>query len=91
MSSGERERPLIKVEQNELDALIDEDGCQTSEILRKELDAAQAAIARCFKAMTKISTTLRWVLHELTERKKKNEDPLAILCSQGLKRTRVLH
>lgn len=71
------DRPLKKFEDAELQTLLDEDDCQTQEMMAEELGVTQKTISKRFKDMGMISKVGRWVPHELTEKgSKRAEKPL---------------
>ena len=57
-----------KFEDEELEALLDEDCCQTQEELAESLGATQAAISKRLKAARYIQKQGNWVSHELKPR-----------------------
>ena len=66
----DKERPgqPKKFEDKELEALLDEDCCQTQEELAKSLGVTQAAISKRLKAAGYIQKQGNWVPHELKPR-----------------------
>ena len=54
-----------KFEDEELDALLDEDCCQTQEVLAESLEVTQVAISKRLKAAGYIQKQGNWVPHEL--------------------------
>ena len=66
----EEERPWQpkKFKDEELEALLDEDCCQTQEELAESLGVTQAAISKCLKAAGYIQKQGNWVSHELKPR-----------------------
>ena len=59
---------LKKFEDEELEALLDEDCCQTQEELAESLGVTQADISKCLKASRYIQKQENWVPHELKPR-----------------------
>ena len=57
-----------KFEDEELEALLDEDCCQTQEELAESLRVTQAAISKRLKAARYIQKQGNWVPHELKPR-----------------------
>ena len=57
-----------KFEDEELEALLDEDCCQTQEELAESLGVTQAAVSKRLKAAGYIQKQGNWVLHELEPR-----------------------
>nr|KAF6341432.1 hypothetical protein mMyoMyo1_011863 [Myotis myotis] len=74
----DKERPgqLKKFEDQQLQALLDEDVCQTENQLAERLNVAQQTISDCLQAMGKILKEGKWVSHQLNERQM--EDPRVI-------------
>ncbi|GFT70079.1 mariner Mos1 transposase [Trichonephila clavipes] len=68
----ERGRPAKKIEDAELQALLDEDDCQTQEHLAEQLNVDQSTVSRRLKAMGKIIKVGRSVPHALTDRQQEN-------------------
>ena len=62
--SGGRE----KVEDAELEALLEHDSCQNQEELARLLEMTQQAISKCLKAMGIIQKQGNWVPYELKSR-----------------------
>ncbi|GFW17837.1 mariner Mos1 transposase [Trichonephila clavipes] len=79
----ERGRTAKKIEDAELQALLDEDDGQTQEHLAEQLNVDQSIVSRRLKAMGKILKVGRWVPYELTDRHKKNR---RIVCEMLLVR-----
>ena len=69
-SLEDEERPgqPRKFEDEELEALLDEDRCQTQEELTESLGVTQAAISKRLKAARYIYKQGNWVSHELKPR-----------------------
>ncbi len=65
----DRERPgqQKKFEDAQLEALLDEDPCQTQKELAMALNVNQATISRHLHAMGKIRKLGKWVPHQLNE------------------------
>ena len=68
MKDEERPGQPKKFEDEELEALLDEDCCQTQEELVESLGVIQAAISKRFKAAGCIKNQGNWVPHELKPR-----------------------
>jgi histone-lysine N-methyltransferase SETMAR len=66
----DKERPgqVKKFEDEELEALLDEDSCQTQEELAKSLGVTQQAISKRLKALGMIQKQGNWVPYELKPR-----------------------
>ena len=60
----ERSGPSKKFEDEELEALLDQDPCQTQEEVGKTLEVTQQAICKCLKAAGYIHKQGNWVPHE---------------------------
>ena len=54
-----------KIEDNELQALLDEDDTQTQQELADQLNVSQKAVSIRLKSMGKIQKVGKWVPHEL--------------------------
>jgi len=57
-----------KVEDCQLQALLDEDDIQSQKMLVEQLSVSQAAISMRLHAMRKVQKIGKWVLHELNDR-----------------------
>ena len=68
LEDEERPRQPKKFEEEELEALLDEDCCQTQEELAESLGVTQAAISKRLKAAGYIQKQGNWVSHELKPR-----------------------
>ena len=68
MEDQERHGQPKKFEDEELEALLDEDCCQTQEGLAESLGVTQAAILKRLKAAGYIQQHGNWVPHELKPR-----------------------
>ena len=68
MEDEERPWQPKKFEDEELEALIDEDCCQTQEELAESLGVTQVAISKLLKAAGYIQKQGNWVPHELKPR-----------------------
>ena len=68
MEDEERPGQPKKLEYEELEALLDEDRCQTQEELTESLGFTQAAISKRLKAARYIQKQRNWVPHELKPR-----------------------
>ncbi|GFX80287.1 mariner Mos1 transposase [Trichonephila clavipes] len=80
-----------KIEDAELQALLDEDEGETQEHLAKQLNVDQSTVSRRLKAMGKIIKVRRWVPHELTDRRKENRKILCEMLLARYKRKSYLH
>ena len=68
MEDVKRPRQPKKFEGEELEALLDEDCCQTQEELAESLGVTQADISKRLKAAGYIQKQGNWVPHELKPR-----------------------
>ena len=68
LEDEERPGQPKKFEDEELEALLDEDGCQTQEELAESLGVTQVAITKRLKAAGYIQKQGNWVPHELKPR-----------------------
>ena len=68
LEDEERPGQPKKFGDEELEALLDEDYCQTQEELAESLGVTQAAISKCLKAAGYIQKQGNWVPHELEPR-----------------------
>ena len=68
LEDEERPGQPKKFEDEELEALLDEDCCQTQEKLAESLGVTQAAISKRLKAAGYIRKQGNWVQHELKPR-----------------------
>ena len=64
-SDKEREGRPLKFEDAELEALLDQNSCQTQEKLAETLGVTQKAISNRLKSMGMVQKQGYWVLHEL--------------------------
>ena len=69
LEDEERPGQSKKFEDEELEALLDEDCCQTQEELEEFLGVTQAAISKHLKAAGYIQKQGKWVPHEQAERR----------------------
>ena len=68
LSDKKRENRPRKVEDYQLQALLDEDDTQSQEMLAEQLSISQAAISMRLHAMGKVQKIGKWVPHELNDR-----------------------
>ena len=66
LNDKKRENRLAKVEDYQLQALLDEDDIQSQKILAEQLGVSQAAISMQLHAMGKVQKIGKWVPHEWT-------------------------
>nr|KAF6300627.1 hypothetical protein mMyoMyo1_009097 [Myotis myotis] len=77
---------LEKFEDQQLQALLDEDACQTQKQLTERLNIAQQTIFDHLQAMGKILKEGKWVPHQLNERQMKNRKVISKMLPQRHKR-----
>lgn len=70
VSDRERTGPPVKVDDQELQALLDENSCQTEKQLSEQLGVTQQTVSYRLKAMGKIRKGTKWVPHFLTQENK---------------------
>jgi len=68
LSDKKRENRPRKVEDCQLQALLDEDDTQSQKMLAEQLGVSQAAISMRLHAMGKVQKIGKWVPHELNDR-----------------------
>jgi len=68
LSDKKHENRLRKVEDCQLQALLDEDDTQSQKMLAEQLGVSQAAISMRLHTMGKIQKIGKWVPHELNDR-----------------------
>lgn len=68
MEDKEREGRPVKFEDADLEALLDQDSCQTEEQLAESLGVTQQAISHRLKALGMIQKQGNWIPHELKPR-----------------------
>lgn len=83
VSDKERPGQPKKFEDPELEALLDEDPCQTQKQLAEALGVSQQTISDRLIAMGKILKCGKWVPHRLTERQMENRK---VACESLLRR-----
>lgn len=92
-SVEDHERPgqPKKFEDLELEALLDEDSCQTQEELAESLGVDRSTISRRLKALGFIQKQGNWVPHELTPRNVENRLLTSEFLLQRYKKKSFLH
>ena len=80
-----------KFEDEELEALFDENCCQTQEELAESLGVTQAAISKRLKAAGYIQKQGNWVPHELKPRDVERRFCMSEMLLERHKRKSVLH
>ena len=68
LSNKKRENRPRKVEDCQLQALLDEDDTQSQKMLAEQLGISQEDISMRLHAMRKVQKIGKWVLHELNDR-----------------------
>jgi len=68
LSDKKRENRLRKIEDCQLQALLDEDNTQSQKMLAEQLGISQVAISMRLHAMGKVQKIGKWVPHELNDR-----------------------
>nr|KAF6369023.1 hypothetical protein mMyoMyo1_010429 [Myotis myotis] len=89
----DKERPgqPKKFENQQLQALLDEDGCQTQKQLAERLNVAQQTISDHLQAMGKILKEGKWVPHQQNERQMENRKVISKMLLQQHERKSFLH
>nr|KAF6378977.1 hypothetical protein mMyoMyo1_009847 [Myotis myotis] len=80
-----------KFEDQKLQALLDEDACQTKKQLAERLNIVHQTISNCLQAMGKILKERKWVPHQLNERQMENRKVISKMLLQWHKRKSFLH
>ena len=80
-----------RFEDEKLEALLDEDCCQTEEELAESLGVAQAAISKCLKAVGYIQKRRNWVPHELKPRDVERRLCMSEMLLERYKKKSFLH
>nr|KAF6369381.1 hypothetical protein mMyoMyo1_010727 [Myotis myotis] len=75
-----------KFEDQQLQALLDEDACQTQKQLAERLNVAQQTISDHLQAMGMILKEGKWVPHQLNERQMENQKVTSKMLLQRHKR-----
>ena len=91
MEDEERPGQPKKFEDEELEALLDEDCCQTQEELAESLEVTQAAISKRLKAAEKIQKQGNWVPHELKPRDVERRFCMSEMLLEDHKKKSFLH
>jgi len=91
LSDKKRENRPRKVEDCQLQTLLDEDDTQSQKMLAEQLGVSQAAISMRIHAMGKIQKIGKWVPHELNDRQmERRQNTYQILLAKQ-KRKSFLH
>ena len=91
LSDKKRENRPRKVEDHELQALLDQDDTQSQKMLAEQLGVTQPAISMRLHAMGKIQKLGKWVPHELTERQQEKRKTTCEILLQKHDRKSFLH
>ena len=91
LENEERPGQPKKFEDEELEALLDEDCCQTQEELAKSLGVTQAAISKRLKAARYIQKQGNWVPHELKPRDVERRFRMSEMLLERHKKKSFLH
>jgi len=90
LSDKKRENRPRKVEDYQLQALLDEDDTQSQKMFAKQLGVSQAAISMRLHAMGKVQKIGKWMPHELNDRQMERRHTCQILLTRQ-KRKSFLH
>jgi len=86
LSDKKRENRPRKVENCQLQALLDEDDTQSQKMLAEQLGVSQAAISMRLHIMGKVQKIEKWVPHELNDRQmKRRQNTYQILLARQKK------
>ena len=86
LSNKKRENRPRKVENCQLQALLDEDDTQSQKMLAEQLGVSQAVISMRLHAMGKVQKIEKWVPHELNDRQmKRRQNTCQILLARQKK------
>ena len=91
MEDEERPGQPKKFEDEELEALLEEDCCQTQEEHAESLEVTQIAISKCLKAAGYIEKQGNWVPHELKPRDVERWFCMSEMLLERHKKKSVLH
>ena len=91
LEDEERPGQPKKFEDEELEALLDEDCCQTQEELAESLGVTQAAFSKRLKAAGYIQKQGNWVLHELKPRDVERRFCMSEMLMERHKKKSFLH
>lgn len=86
-----RPGPEKQFEDEELQALLDENPCQTQKELAEQLEVTQVAISNRLHALGKIQKEGKWVPHELSEENKNRRVDICLNLLSRYKRKNFLH
>ena len=91
LSDKKRENRPRKVEDCQLQAVLDEDDIQSQKMLAEQLGVSQAAISIRLHAMGKVQTIGKWVPHELNDRQMERRQNTCQILLARQKRKSFLH
>ena len=91
LSNKKRENRPRKVEDCQLQTLLDKDDTQSQKMLAERLGVPQAAISMRLHAMRKIQKIGKWVLHELNDRQMERRQNTCQILLARQKRKSFLH
>jgi len=86
-----RENRPRKVEDCQLQALLDEDDTRSQKMLAEQLGVSQAAISMWLHAMGKVQKIGKWVPHELNDRQMERRQNTCQILLARQKRKSFLH
>ena len=90
LSDKKRENRPRKIEDCQLQALLDEDDTQSQKMLAEQLGVSQAAISMRLHAMGKVQKIGKWVPYQLNDRQMERQNTCQILLARQ-KRKSFLH
>jgi len=91
LSDKKRENRLRKVEDYQLQALLDEDDTRSQKLLAEQLGVSQAAISMRLHAMGKVQKIGKWMPHELNDRQMERRQNTCQILLARQKRKLFLH
>ena len=91
LSDKKRENRPRKIEDCQLQALLDEDDTQSQKMLAEQLGVSQAAISMRLHAMGKVQKIGKWVPHELNDRQMERRQNTCQILLARQKRKSFLH
>jgi len=91
LSDKKRENRLRKVEDCQLQALLNEDDTQSQKMLAEQLGVSQATISMRLHAMGKVQKIGKWVPHELNDRQMERRQNTCQILLVRQKRKSFLH
>jgi len=91
LSDKKRENRPRKVEDCQLQALLNEDDIQSQKMLAEQLGVSQAAISMRLHAMGKVQKIGKWVPHELNDRQMERRQNMPNSACQTKKKASFLH